>query len=102
MATHVSCSTTGSTAGSLVFTNTVVNIGSGDAQNVPVAFYLSPDPAITTGDILLGTRTAWTLGAGQSSAETTQVSIASFVTAGTYYVGARHTTNGERRSTLCT
>lgn len=80
--------TQGVTGGGLQLTNVVANGGSGGAAVVPVGFYLSPDAAITTNDLWLGSRTISTLAAGQSSVATTTVTVANALTGGWYYVGA--------------
>ena len=54
-----------------------------------VGFYLSEDPAVTTGDLLVGIRVITTgLNAGQNSATNTPLFIGPMLVPGTYYLGA--------------
>ena len=69
---------------------TVRNAGAAMAagQTSVLAYYLSTDAALDGGDVLLGTRTVGTLGAGASSAATTSI-VFPAVASGSYYVIAR-------------
>ena len=74
---------------SFVINNTVINTGSMPTSSAfSVAFYLSTDTDITMGDILLDSRIISVLGAGQSSAEATAVTVPANLAPGNYYLGA--------------
>jgi len=68
--------------------SSIANIGEGTVQvYFDVGFYLSPDPVITTNDILIGFRALNYLPVGGSNSESTTVNISASIVAGTYYFG---------------
>ena len=72
---------------------TVQNSGDADSESTTLAYYISIDSNITTGDTLLSTESIDVLISGGSSAQSTNETAD---TAGTYYVGACvNTVNGE-------
>lgn len=77
----------GATGGTVSITDTVTNIGTGNAKSFAVGFYISTDNVITTTDRLLNTRTVQSLAAGEVSTATTAVGIPASLTPGTYYIG---------------
>ncbi|MBI5075074.1 MAG: peptidase, partial [Nitrospirae bacterium] len=85
--TSVSGPTSAITLQSISVSNTVQNQGGAASGNFSIGIYLSTDPAITTGDILIGTRTA-SLAANGVSAISTTVTIPASIASGTYYIGA--------------
>ena len=64
----------------------VRNLGTKNADNVAVNFYLSTDPTITSADLLLCSTTLAAVAAGATQSANTTCPVAS-VPAGTYYVG---------------
>lgn len=72
----------------LTFNTTVKNIGTLAAGAFRVGLYLSTDPTITTGDILLGTRSLTSLGINASSSGKNTITLPKSLPKGTYYVGA--------------
>ena len=69
-------------------TNTLQNAGTGTPGTAAVALYLSPDPIITTNDLLLAYRNVSSLAPGQTNTATTSVNIPTATTSGRYYLGA--------------
>ncbi|MGD9885109.1 MAG: S8 family serine peptidase [Reyranella sp.] len=64
------------------------NLGTTDATSAVANIYLSPDGAITTTDLLLGTVTASSVAAGSDLADSVPVTLPVQVVAGTYHLGA--------------
>ncbi|HEY9173699.1 MAG TPA: CARDB domain-containing protein, partial [Verrucomicrobiae bacterium] len=79
--------TAAGTGGTIVFTNAVQNVGTGNPGSVTVGFYLSADAIITTNDLRLATRTLSGPAPGQINTATTSVTISLSVSPGTYYLG---------------
>ena len=80
---------TAAVGGSFLITNAIQNTGASDIHSTfSVGFYLSADSIITTSDELIGTRTVSGLGAGQTSATATLVSLGPYGQPGSFYVGA--------------
>ena len=69
-------------------TVTVKNQGNAIAPGSTVTLYLSADGTITTSDIKLSDKTVTTLTAGSSQTITTNVTIPSSMSKGTFYIGA--------------
>ena len=70
-------------------TTTVSNLVSTAAGSFRVGIYLSTDPTVTTGDILIGSRSIASLAGLSSNTAVTSVTVPSAsVPAGTYYLGA--------------
>jgi hypothetical protein len=84
----------GSPGGSITVTSVVQNVGAGSSvSSFYIAYYLSADADVTTGDILLNDTFddgAWvnTLAAGQRSTNQLTLSIPASVAPGSYYLGA--------------
>jgi hypothetical protein len=87
--TAVSGPTTAAAGTYITTSDTVVNVGNGDAAGAfTMAIYLSTDATITTSDLKLGTRSLTGLAAGATSTLLKSVKIPPSTTAGTYYLGA--------------
>jgi beta propeller repeat protein len=68
--------------------NSVKNYGTAPAGPFTVGFYLSPDTAFTTADVLIGTRSIAGLDIGEAAPNVnTPVTIPSSVPEGSYYLG---------------
>jgi uncharacterized repeat protein (TIGR01451 family) len=79
----------GSTGGSIVVTNEVMNVGLSNAVlTFRINFYLSADLTITTNDVFLGSRSIFGLAASQSTIANTPASIPVETEPGVYYLGA--------------
>lgn len=76
----------GTTAGTIVLTNTVVNRGPGRGGTVTVGFYLSTDTILDHQDLLLGSRSV-SLDAGQTNTAATPLTVGALPGPGTYYLG---------------
>jgi len=68
--------------------NTVENLGAGEATAFRVGIYLSADAVIDGGDALLGDRLVSSLDAGLSDPAVTDVTIPASTPTGSYFVGA--------------
>lgn len=86
--TSVSGPSTGTRGGSIAVATTAANQGTGSAASFYVGIYLSTDATVTTADRYLGRRSISSLAGGASSTATTNVTIPSTLTPGTYYLGA--------------
>lgn len=78
----------------IIISDTVKNIGVGDASGFNVGFYLSKDTAITTADTFLGSRLVTGLVSGAPDSFSTTVTIPATTPTGTYYIGAIADYNG--------
>jgi len=76
-----------SSGGAVTISETVRNSGTAAAGSFRVAAYLSPNPAVTVADTLLGSRIVSGLGQGLTSGATTPYTIPPGLPAGTYFVG---------------
>ncbi|MGH7268702.1 MAG: CARDB domain-containing protein, partial [Candidatus Rokuibacteriota bacterium] len=88
----VSALATPATAGAgaaIGVTDTTANQGAGGAGASTTRFYLSTDPVLDGGDVLLGGRTVPGLAGGASSTGSTSVTLPAGLATGTYYVIAR-------------
>jgi len=86
--TQVGGPTNAVTGGTILLTNVVANLGIDGAGGSVVRLYLSTNSTIETTDLLLGSRSVGNLNPGQSSSNSTSVTIPVNVGAGTYYLGA--------------
>jgi subtilase family serine protease len=78
---------TGLPGGSITVSTTVTNTGTVASAACRVGIYLSTDPTIGAGDVLLATRSVPALAPGAASAEATAVTLPANA-AGTYWLGA--------------
>lgn len=69
-------------------TDNVRNAGIEAAGSFKIGYYLSNNTAITTSDILIGTRTVNGLAVGDSTQGTTTLNVPTGVSPGSYFVGA--------------
>ncbi|MBI4597760.1 MAG: cellulase family glycosylhydrolase [Candidatus Omnitrophica bacterium] len=106
--TTLTTSATAVTGSTLAITNTVTNQGIGAASSFYVGFYLSADPLLGPGDLLLGSRSLNSLAVGASSTATTTLPVSAALTPATYsilakadFTNARVETN-ETNNTLAT
>lgn len=76
--------------------DTVTNLGLGDAGSFQVGIYLSSDPEITSGDTLIGLRSVPELGAGELSFLSAALTVPANLAAGSWYVGALADVGGSR------
>jgi hypothetical protein len=101
-ATFSSFSPTSVTAGvdSITISRWLIqNIGTADAANTVVSFYLSTDSTITDSDTLIGTATFTNLASNTEGDQlATVLPIPGSVAAGAYFVGAIVTVNGSEDS----
>lgn len=82
-------SATGLPGGIISASDTVRNQGFVSAGTFTVSLYLSADPAVTTGDTLLGSRSVSSLGIDQSNySSTLYYSLPASLPTGTYYLAA--------------
>lgn len=89
IATTSGTTTTSVTRGTTYnFKATVKNQGTGTCAASTVAFYLSSDAVINSSDKLIGTAAVTSLAAGASKSITLSKSVATSVSATTYYLGA--------------
>ena len=84
----ISAPASGARGSAISLSNTVDNQGAGNAASFTIGLYLSTDPAITTADRRVGTRSVSTLASGATNAAATTVTIPGTLAVGTYYVGA--------------
>ena len=73
--TALGTSPTGAAGRTMAITSSVRNAGPAPATAFAVRFYLSTDPTLDAGDVLLGSRTVTSLAAGATSMATTMVTI---------------------------
>jgi subtilase family serine protease len=69
-------------------TDRVENLGLGAASSFQVGIYLSQDPTITTGDVLMGLRSVPSLDPGQISFLSSPLTVPANTTAGNWFVGS--------------
>ncbi|HIG10502.1 MAG TPA: hypothetical protein EYG30_04965 [Planctomycetes bacterium] len=67
--------------------DTASNLGLGQAASFQVAIYLSSDPNITSGDILVGLRSVASLGPGELSFLSAPLTVPASLVAGSWYLG---------------
>jgi subtilase family serine protease len=79
---------------SLAITDTIKNIGPGDAAPSTTMFYISSDAVFDSGDALLGSREVPALATGDVSSGSTTVTVPDGIATGAYYVIARADANG--------
>ncbi|MFQ5470560.1 MAG: DUF2341 domain-containing protein [Gammaproteobacteria bacterium] len=72
----------------ITLSNTVENLNSVAAGSFTVSYYLSTDTAITTSDVLIGSRVISSLAANSNDVDTTAVTIPTLTSSGVYYFGA--------------
>jgi trimeric autotransporter adhesin len=72
-----------------VASDTTSNTGSMTVAESITQFYLSPDAALSAGDLLLGSRSVDSLGAGNVSPGTTTLAVPGNTTPGSYYLFAK-------------
>jgi uncharacterized membrane protein len=72
--------------GSVTVNSTVLNTGTGNAATSAVGYYLSPDNAYSSSDVLLSTSAINTLSAGGSQAKQTVVTIPVTTASGNYFL----------------
>ena len=70
----------------ITVTDTTKNLGGGQALGSTTKFYLSPDSTLSTGDILLGSRSVGTLNPGAVSTASTSLTIPALTPIGTHYI----------------
>jgi subtilase family serine protease len=78
----------GVAGGTLTIADTTRNGGGGNAAGSVTAFYLSPDSALDSADVRIGSRAVPALTAGISNASTTVLTLPAAVPAGSYYLFA--------------
>jgi subtilase family serine protease len=76
--------------------DTVENIGEGDSASFQVGIYLSNDPQITSGDVLIGLREVSSLQSGALSFVSAPLTVPASLEAGTWYLGALADVGGAR------
>ena len=82
----VTAPATGGAAASVAITDTTKNQGPGAAAASKTAFYLSTNTLFDAADVLLGTRAVPALASGAADTATTNVTIPSTTTPGSYFV----------------
>jgi uncharacterized repeat protein (TIGR01451 family) len=85
---EVTSTSAASPGGTINITNTVRNIGCGDATVFNTGLYLSSDPLITTADLRIGTRNVPGLVGGTINTGVTAVVLGTSLSNGVYYLGA--------------
>ncbi len=83
----------------ITVSDTVVNLGLGDAGSFQVGIYLSTDPQITSGDTLIGLRSVPSLAASELSFLSAPLTVPASLAAGTWYVGSLADVGGTRMET---
>jgi subtilase family serine protease len=78
--------TTAAAGASITVSDTTKNQGSGSAAGSTTAFYLSANPVLDVGDVLLGSRAVPGLAAGATSSGSTVLGIPAGTATGTYVV----------------
>src|SRR5262249_15903688 len=76
------------TPGTVLVTNTVENLGTGDPGIFTVGFYLSTDPWFTVNDRKIGSRTVFGLPPQSSDTATVSLPLGLDLPQGQYYLGA--------------
>ena len=80
----------------IAVSDTVENIGEGDSASFQVGIYLSSDPQITSGDVLIGLREVSSLASGALSFVSAPLTVPASLEAGTWYLGALADVGGAR------